>query len=450
MSVIGPDTAASGSRIPVGKYVAGVSDSFPRVGRTRIIESAIAGREKVEFLPINLSSDRTIDGRYLEFRIPGIVGRFLDLSSIALELKLSITSNGTEKLKADENATIVDAPVNSIFRAAQVYVGDRLVESNGFYNYSAYVKLLSTFKKGNLDTIGKLGYMNSNYEKETNNYASTNFPGTNTKDLTRMRNFKNAGINLKFPLCLDVATLDHYLLDGIPLRIRLELANNAWILGTAKDDVSYVLHINDAKLWLDKVIPQPNALTSLNESLSRPGKTINYVFNRTLTRTYALPANQDSIVIDLPWGQVIPDKLYIAIQDLQNYSGAYQKNGLFFQHAQLERLQVYINSVPIRSLQSNFPNEIAQLYFDTLNSIGVLSDTLVTHAAFTNGKTFFVVNFDQEDLKNVIPIEKSGNLRIELTFGERVDRNRIIFLFGDSVGVLNVGQDRVVTCDVRA
>ena len=172
MSVIGPDTAASGSRIPVGKYVAGVSDSFPRVGRTRIIESAIAGREKVEFLPINLSSDRTTDGRYLEFRIPGIVGRFLDLSSIALELKLSITSNGTEKLKADENATIVDAPVNSIFRAAQVYVGDRLVESNGFYNYSAYVKLLSTFKKGNLDTIGKLGYMNSNYEKETNNYAS--------------------------------------------------------------------------------------------------------------------------------------------------------------------------------------------------------------------------------------------------------------------------------------
>ena len=450
MSVIGPDTAASGSRIPVGKYVAGVSDSFPRVGRTRIIESAIAGREKVEFLPINLSSDRTIDGRYLEFRIPGIVGRFLDLSSTALELKLSITSNGTAKLKADENATIVDAPVNSIFRAAQVYVGDRLVESNGFYNYSSYIKLLSTFKKANLDTIGKLGYMNPNYESETNNYTSTNFPGTNAENLNRINELKDTGIHLKFPLCLDVGTLDHFLLDGIPLRIRLELANNAWILATAKEDARYVLHINDAKLWLDKVIPQPNALTSLNESLSRPGKVINYVFNRTLTRTYALPANQNSIVIDLPWGQVIPDKLYIAIQDLQNYSGAYNKNALFFQHAQLERLQVYINSVPIRSLQANFPNGIAQLYFDTLNSIGVLSDTLVTHKAFKDGKTFFAISFDQEDLKNVIPIEKSGNLRIDLTFGEAVDRNRIIFLFGDSVGILGVDIDRLVTCDVRA
>ena len=228
------------------------------------------------------------------------------------------------------------------------------------------------------------------------------------------------------------------------------MANNAWILATAKEDARYVLHINDAKLWLDKVIPQPNALASLNESLSRPGKMINYVFNRTLTRTYALPANQNSTVIDLPWSQVIPDKLFIAIQDLQNYSGAYNKNGLYFQHGQLERLQVYINSVPIRSLQASFPNEVAQLYFDTLNSIGMLTDTLLTHRAFKDGKTLFVINFEQEDLKNVIPIEKSGNLRIELSFSERVDRNRIIFLFGDSVGVLGVDQDRLVSCDVRA
>ena len=60
------------------------------------------------------------------------------------------------------------------------------------------------------------------------------------------------------------------------------------------------------------------------------------------------------------------------------------------------------------------------------------------------------MNFDQEDLKNVMPIEKSGNLRVELTFGEVVARNRIVFLFGDSVGILAVDQDRLVTYDVRA
>ena len=450
MSVIGPDTAGSGTRIPIGRYVAGVSDNFPRAGRARMIESAIVGRERADFLPVNLSSDKTIDGRYLEFRIPGIVGRFLDLSSIALELKLSITSNGREKLKADENATIVDAPVNSIFRSAQVYVGDRLVESNGFYNYSSYIKLLSSFKKATLDTLGKLGYMNPTYESEPNIYNAANFPGSVPANVDRINTLKNNGIHLKFPLCLDVATLDQFLLDGIPLRIKLELANNSWILGCAKEDAGYVLHIDDAKLWIDKVIPQVNALMSLNESLSKPGKVITYTFDHTLTRTYALPANQNSIIIDLPWGQVVPDKLYIGIQDLENYSGRYTNNGLYFQHGRMERLQVSINSVPIRSLQSTFPDRVAQLYFDTLSSIGLLSDTLVTHKAFTNGKSFFMVNFDQEDLKNVMPLEKSGNLRVELTFGEVVDRNRIVFLFGDSVGILAVDQDRLVTCDVRA
>ena len=447
MSAAAPNTAGTGVSVPIGRYVAGVSDRFPRVTRNRMVEVSIASREKQDILPVNILSDKSIDGSYLEFRVPGIVGRFLDLSSLALEMKVIIRNEKKERLTPAQKAVFVDSPVNSMFRSVQVYLGDRLVESNGFYNYSSYIKLLTTFQKRNLDTLGIAGMLNVDYETEPSVYDAAHFADD---DDERMKRSKEAGAHVKFPLSLDIATLDQYLVDGIPLRIRLELAGNPWIIGTADDDPKYIVEMKEAKLWLDRLSPQPNALIALNDSLSAPGKTLDYVFTRTLVRTFALSPNQNMAVLDLPWGQVIPDRLYMVIQNLSNYSGTYNKNGLYFSNGRIERLQVTVNSVPIRTLYATYPTEITQVYYDTLEAVGLTSDTLLTYEAFSNGKAVYVINLEGETLENALPVEKSGNLRIHLTFGEASDENRVIFLFGDTLGVMGVDRDRTVTCDVRA
>ena len=60
----------------------------------------------------------------------------------------------------------------------------------------------------------------------TNKYTDDIFKKTPSNIETRLLNkLKEGKTSLCFPLLLDVSTIDMYLLDGVDVRIRLELAN---------------------------------------------------------------------------------------------------------------------------------------------------------------------------------------------------------------------------------
>ena len=72
---------------------------------------------------------------------------------------------------------------------------------------------------------------------------------------------------LCFPLLLDTSTMDMCLLDGVDVRIRLELANQDWIIKSSKQNPQLAINISKAKLWVDKVTPHHNAMTALNHAM---------------------------------------------------------------------------------------------------------------------------------------------------------------------------------------
>ena len=82
-----PNTPGTGNNIPISSYVAGITEPYPNVNTQRVVESSINSKETIDFLPTNIGVNQTISDKYLEFRINGIVGSFLDLSSIIMELQ---------------------------------------------------------------------------------------------------------------------------------------------------------------------------------------------------------------------------------------------------------------------------------------------------------------------------------------------------------------------------
>ena len=88
MAAIMPNTPGTGNNIPISNYVAGITESYPNVNRQRTVESSINSKETIDFLPTNIGINQSISDKYLEFRINGTVGSFLDLSSIIMELQL--------------------------------------------------------------------------------------------------------------------------------------------------------------------------------------------------------------------------------------------------------------------------------------------------------------------------------------------------------------------------
>lgn len=63
--------------------------------------------------------------------------------------------------------------------------------------------------------------------------------GRNKQEKGMNKFYKDHGLSLTVPVMLDIMSTDAYLLDGIDIRIRHELAGKSWVISTHKVDAEY-------------------------------------------------------------------------------------------------------------------------------------------------------------------------------------------------------------------
>ena len=449
MAGVFPNIPGSGDNIPVSSYTVGITESYPNVNRQRIVESSINSKEKVDVLPVNMGINHRLTDRYLEFRVPGTIGSFIDLASLLIEMKLEITNNDGSALAADLNIGVVNGISNTLFKSISVFINDKMIESNPVFNYTSYLKMLMNINRDNIDSFGKCGFFHddANNGQVTQSYAATTFTTATNLENKLLQNLKDDGIDICFPLLLDSTTLDMYLLDAVDLRIRLELANNNWIFNSSSDISQVSLNIVKAKLWMDRVIPHYNAMMALNQALTV--KPIEYVFQKTLHKTYVVGSNENAIMIDRPFGMVIPEKMHMIIINMNAFSGRNSLNGLYFEHSNLENLHLTVNGNTFYNVNTNFPNTYCQSYYETLKSIGLNNDHMITHKSFKGGRTIFSFNFVHESVEETLPVESSASLRLNIKFSQNLTAPHTIILLAETTGLLTIDNNRIVTCDVR-
>ena len=450
MAGVIPNIPGTGNNVPVSTFTAGISESYPNVNRQRVVESSINSKERIDFLPVNMGVNSILSDRYLEFRINGTIGSFLDLSSLLLEMNVKpVVSATNADLAADLNVALVNGMGNTLFKNITVFINEKMVESNPLYNYTSYIKLLKSMNKENIGTIGKCCYFydDANNGEVTKNYVAATFSTAGNIENTLMTSLKSSGVDLCFPLLTDISSLDMYLLDGVDVRIRLELANNSWLVKSDGDVSGVNLKVNKAKLWLDRVTPHYNALTALNQSLAL--KPVEYIFNKTLHKTYVVGSGENSIMIDQPFGMVVPEKLSMVIVSMDSYSGNNAQNGLYFDHANISNIHVTLNGNTVYNFNTSFPHVYSQCYYEIQKAIGIDKDNMITYDSFKNGRSVFTFNFVDEPTEETLPVESSASLRINLKFGQNLTRPHVIILLADTTGLLSVDNQRFVSCDVR-
>lgn len=452
MAEYGLDVQGGGSSTSLRQYAPAVSEGFPRVTRVRPVESSIASRNKLDILPVNLEgSNNEINDSYIEFRIPGVPGQFLDLSTLTIDLKTHVTKANGSKLGDTDHVVFANGLSNTLFKNCTCYFNEQMVESNALFNYHAFVKMVTSIPQEKLDSIGRSSFFfrdNEGKKGIVDTYSDEYFTEGNKQEKQMIADIKAHGLSMTAPLLLDIASLDAYLLDSTDVRIRLELASKSWILNTSQDGDLFKFALESVKLWVDRVVPHASALSSLNTSLV--SKSLQYTYNRTLYKTYVLGINQTSLLAELPFAQIIPQNLIMVMVDMDNMSGSYNKNGLYFTHADLSHAHISINGSTVYNIRSQFPHHVSRLFYSTLEGLGLETANNLTLQAFAEGRTLCAFNFVTEDVENGIPLEKSGNMRISLTFNKGHNRNLVIIFFADTTGVIEIDAHRQVTCQVRA
>ena len=310
--------------------------------------------------------------------------------------------------------------------------------------------MLKTINPDNINTLAKCGFFHNdaNAGDVTKNYVAATFTTATNIEHVLKPQIKSHGADICFPLLLDSSTLEMYLLDRVDLRIRLEMANKEWLLNSDGDLAGVFINVSKAKLWVDRVIPHYNAMTALNHALAT--KPIEYVFQKTLHKTYVIGAGENSIMIDQPFGMVIPERMILLIVDMNSFSGSTSQNGLYFEHCNISNLHMTVNGNTLYNINTNFPeNSYSQSYYETIKSLGLDNDHMITFDAYKAGRSIFGFNFINEPAGETLPIETTARLRLNLKLSQNLASPHVIILLAETTGLLTIDNQRMVTCDVR-
>ena len=188
-------------------------------------------------------------------------------------------------------------------------------------------------------------------------------------------------------------------------------------------------------------------MNALNQALAV--KPVEYVFQKTLHKTYVIGTGQNSLVTDQPFGMVIPERMTMLMLDMDSFSGRSNRNGLYFEHGNISNLHMTVNGNTLYNINTSFPNNYSQSYYETIKTLGLDNDHMITFDAYNSGRSVFMFNFVKEPVEEALPIETSASLRINLKLNHNLQSPHVIILLADTIGLLSIDNQRMVTCDVR-
>ena len=180
------------------------------------------------------------------------------------------------------------------------------------------------------------------------------------------------------------------------------------ILINAPDETGYKYMILTEKLWTQKIVPNADAFFSLNRSLINTNSNIVNVFERPITKNYALPTGENNLLFDNIFDGIIPHKLYLSFLRLSAVNGAY------FSHCKVSSVQLQLNGNNVTSLNATFPKQIASMFHHTLVNNGNSGQNLLSQKIFKDGRTILVWDLRPPDSSDTIPLERSSNLRLTI------------------------------------
>lgn len=445
MSTSSVTSSISGLTIPTHNFTNSVIEDFPTTNRIYKVESGILARYFRDSPATNTNlTSGLVNDSYLEFIINSSEQEFFDCKSLSLELKVKITKADGGDLPDNASITLVDGFAHRLLSRSSVFLNSTPCESNAFFGLYNTLKSYLSLGKSSLDSDGRNMYYKSLDTKSPKTFNAPYFVQANLpKDEKEIINDVKGIIHTVCPINLDISDANFYLLNGVNMRIRFDLAPASVLLNTI-DDENYKYQIQTAKLWVQKIVPQPAALLSLNRHLITKNTSIEYIFQKPLIRSYVLPSGQISLQLDNIFNNVVPHYIYLFAITQKALSGAYTHNAAHFYHCNINNLRLDVNGNTISTLNGSFPNQISTMFNHTLRNI-YGNDHLLTYDLFKEGRTIFAFDLRSSESADVLNVEKSGNLRISLECAEAPNENVAVFVIGITTGLIEIDGNRRVS-----
>lgn len=410
----------------------------------------------------NLSVEKSLFSNYqplssldgngpIEFYIAGSSDYYLDLSQTLLQVKVKVlTSTGADL------TTEVVAPVNnffhSLFNKIDLQVQDKLIgDTNTTYPYKSYLETLLSYgqdaKQSQLST--ELFYK----ESDTNVIKQFANPQSGTKK--RQEKIVNSkSLEMLGHLHLDLFHSDRYLINNIPIKVRLHRSKPEFCLISTVDTKEFKVIFETAILFIKKVKVSPG-IQLAHAKVMESGTTAKYPYTTTGVRYFSVAAGLTDVSRDNLFLGVLPSKLFICLTSTSAFDGTITQNPFQFQHYHLNHLAAVSDSetFPTKPFTPNFDlshytREYLSL-FSTLHTQMRNEGNYLTYSDYLTGNTIFGIDLSADICRSSATLEphKQGNLRIEMRFKNPLPENVTCLIYFEYNSLMEIDKSRNVLLD---
>ncbi|XP_052695795.1 uncharacterized protein F54H12.2-like [Crassostrea angulata] len=253
-------------------------------------------------------------------------------------------------------------------------------------------------------------------------------------------------------LYLDLFQQDRFIPNGVDIRLRFNRAKSDFYMMTAAGSTGKVSIIS-ILLWVRKVKPTPTVLNAINQRLNT--ETAKYPLRRVEVKTFTIPNGIQSKISDHLFQGQMPKRLVIGFVPNASFNGDSTKNPFNFKNYKVKKLEVSINgdTISTRPFEPDFTNNLyLRSYLSLYQGLGKFGSDWapdINFEEYKDGYTLWCIDFtkDQEAQLDKFHLIETGNLRIEVQFGENTPEALNCLVYAEFDNLLEINKQREVNID---
>lgn len=413
--------------------------------------------DKAQWVDVHPTNTITTTDGPIEFSVLGSSEEFIDVNSIMLQVRVSITTADGRNLRPTDVIAPVNNIMHSLFSDVILTINNEVVEGGSHqYGYKALLTNLCTMNKGAKESQ----LQSSGWYKDTEGYmdAAQHNAGFGARQalFAESRQVEMCG-----PLLLDFFLQNKYLMHNVDFHIKLNRSKPAFqtmiktAAGVNNRATDVKMNIHKAVLHVRRVKALPSLMAEIEDKLTFSNAV--YPVQHTEIMTYSIPAGSLSNNKESIFRGNMPKLVLVGLVRNEAYNGDYAYNPYNFQNFGVNTIGLYREgeSIPFRPFTPDYTSNLYEReYMSLMQALEIYNqseDVDITRTEFKKGYNIYAFNLTPNlSVAGQAQLKHDGNLRLEIAFTAARDHSINVIVMGVFDGKLEITKQRRVITDWKS
>lgn len=392
------------------------------------------------------------DDGFVEFVIPNESNEFTVLDATTIYGEVEVVKADNTAFGGADKVSCVNLFPQALFKQVEVYLGTGGTCINDLstqtYPFKSFIETHLTYDTNMKNTTLAACEMYVKDGEDDNDFATAIAKATSG---IAKRNVLIQGKKISFDFVphVDFLQCKRYLIPGLEMRIKLIRSNDNFSLIHSAAADTYKVKLHKLQLVTRKATLDPRISTLIEKGLEK--SPVVYPVTQSKIKTHFLASGTQSAYLAQVVRGKLPRSFLFCILDSDQLENKPGTNPFYFNHCNLNGLNIYINGEPIHAVAID-PDFSKGAYLKEyrwfLNNIGLKNDQTngITFKEFGVNSCFFCYDLSP-DLCNGYYKHglETGTIDMNLSFSKALTKNHTLLFFASYDEQILIDKNRNIT-----